>query len=177
MRRKVMASGADHLLPLTYRENEVDEAKAWVDWGKFARKVRETFGEFTHIVVAERQQRGAIHFHAGVIGFQDVRLLRSLWRSVVGDGNIDVQAKSNAKGNQWRRNKLAAYLSKYIAKNFDPESFTGRHRYRCSLGIEIKITQIFFPRNKMVNHILDLFLKVVGSVSYVWEPPDGGRFG
>jgi hypothetical protein len=32
-----MASGADHLLTMTYRENIVDEAQAWRDWSRFVR--------------------------------------------------------------------------------------------------------------------------------------------
>ena len=38
-----MASGADHLLRLTYRENVVDEAQARDDWFKFNAKSVLTF--------------------------------------------------------------------------------------------------------------------------------------
>ena len=140
-----MAVKADHLLSCTYRENEIDLHKAWDDWRKFVRKVKETIGEFRYVVVAERQKRGAIHFHAAVVGFQDVRMLRSVWRSVVVDGrNIDVQATRTDKGYQWKRHKLARYLSKYMSKEFDEDGLSGRHRYRCSQGILIpSVTSTF----------------------------------
>ena len=99
VRRKVMASGADHFLTLTYRENVEDESQAWRDWARFTREIRKELGEFKHIVVSEKQKRGAIHFYAAVIGYQDVRLIRRVWLSVVGDGNIDVQHRGGKKGN------------------------------------------------------------------------------
>ncbi len=173
VRRKVMASGADHLLTLTYRENVVDEVQAWDDWTKFGRKMREALGEFTHIVVSEKQKRGAMHFHAAVVGFQDVKLIRRIWLSIVGEGNIDVQYRGCKNGIQWKRNRLAGYLSKYISKAFDMESFTGRHRYRCSKHIEImkRILYIPYANGAEVYLIRELITKIAGvDVAYMWLP-------
>jgi hypothetical protein len=174
VRRKVMASGADHLLTLTYRENLTDEVQAWHDWSKFIRIIRKELGEFKHIVVAEKQKRGAIHFHAAVVGYQDVRLIRKVWLSIVGEGNIDVQHRGGKKGVQWKRNKLAGYLSKYISKAFDLESFTGRHRYRCSQNIEI-IKRVFYlpyASGMEASLIRELIIKVSGvEPAFWWEPP------
>jgi len=174
VRRKVMASGADHLLTLTYRENVVDEEQAWRDWSRFVRKVRDVLGEFVHIVVAEKQKRGAMHFHAGVVGFQDVGLIRSVWQSVVGEGNIDVQYRGGKNGIQWKRNRLAGYLSKYISKIFDLESFTGRHRYWCSKHIEI-IKRIFYlpyANGAEAYLIRGLITAIAGvDIAYMWQPP------
>ena len=69
--------------------------------------MREVLGEFVHIVVEERQNRGAIHFHVAVVGFQDVKLIRRIWLPIVGEGNIDVQYRGGKKGIQWKRNRLA----------------------------------------------------------------------
>jgi len=55
-----MASGADHLLTLTNRENVEDESQAWNDGSKFTRLMRATLGEFKHIIVTEKQKRGYI---------------------------------------------------------------------------------------------------------------------
>jgi len=93
-------------------------------------RVRQALGEFIHIVVSEKQKRGVMHFHVAVVGFQDVDLIRRIWRSVVGEGNIDVKYRVSKKGIQWKRNRLASYLSKYISKSFDLDSFIGRHRYQ-----------------------------------------------
>jgi hypothetical protein len=91
IRRKVMAGGLDHLLTLTYRVNITDRWRAWADFTKFIRLVHRHFPEWPYVVVYETQKRGAIHFHVAVKGFQKVELLRGLWLSLVGEGNIDVQ--------------------------------------------------------------------------------------
>jgi hypothetical protein len=72
----------------------------------------------------ERQARGAIHFHAGVCGYQDVKYLRTAWRRAAGEygGNINVAADKRrwgGEGHVWRRGKLAGYLAKYLSKAFE----------------------------------------------------------
>lgn len=70
--------------------------------------------------------------HVAVCGRQNYRLVRSIWRSVVGRGNINVR-------NPWRekklRHKLAAYMGKYIAKNAE-QGELGERRVWCSKGID-----------------------------------------
>jgi hypothetical protein len=148
----------------------VDEAQAWRDWSKFARRMRKELGEFKYIVVSEKQKRGAIHFHAAVVGFQDVRLIRKIWLSVIGDGNIDVQYRGCKKGLQWKRNRLAGYLCKYISKSFDLESFTGRHMYRCSQHIMINKRVFYLPYASGMEAILirELIIKVAGVEPVFW---------
>jgi len=119
VRRKCMAGGLDHLLTLTYRENRFDLEQSFADLKRFIRLVRESMPSFKYVAVSEYQQRGAVHFHLAVKGFQNVRLLRSLWLRVVGEnnGNIDVQAPLHKrKGSPWDLAKLAGYISKYITK-------------------------------------------------------------
>ena len=82
-------------------------------------------------------------FPSGRKGFQNVELLRGLWRSIVGEGNIDVQYKRSPAGVQWKKSGLASYLAKYIGK--DMETDLNEKRFRCSLGIEIKGQVIWVP--------------------------------
>lgn len=136
VRRKVMAAALDHLLTLTYRENMMDEERAMRDFERFARLMREKLPGWRYVAVWERQERGAIHWHLAVRGFQDVFLIRRLWRQVVGEGNIDVRAWRGGRG-AWPRQRLAGYLAKYVGKALGEEDRLGRHRFRASLGIEV----------------------------------------
>lgn len=76
-----MAGGLDHLLSLTVRENLIDDVRAYGYFEKFIRLVHTYLLGWKYVVVAERQKRGAIHFHMAVKGYQDVALLRSLWQT------------------------------------------------------------------------------------------------
>ena len=150
-----MAAGLDHLLSLTYRENIVDKERAWSHFEKFIRLVHKYIHDWQYVVTNEQQERGAYHFHLGVKGYQDVSLLRSLWRSVVGDGNIDVSYKKTAKGSQWKRNKLAQYLAKYIDKDMDTE--LNEKRFRASPGIVIPKLTMLIPHTSM--HVITSFIR------------------
>jgi hypothetical protein len=83
---------------------------------------------FEYIAVFERQKRGAWHAHIAVKRVlshylsrgklvRSYDLLRSMWRGVVGadNGNVDVSRNRRV---QRSAAKLAAYLSKYIGKEF-----------------------------------------------------------
>jgi hypothetical protein len=89
-----------------------------------------------YVAVLERQQRGALHPHLAVKGFQDVRLLRRCWYKIVGNGQGQVNVRGPRAGSS--PVKLARYISKYISKDFDnmPRDFE-EHRYFCSLGLHV----------------------------------------
>jgi hypothetical protein len=135
VRRKLLTIGADHLLTMTYRKVVTEIERAEKDFRQFLKLVRERYPVFPYVAVWERQQRGAIHWHLGVVGFQDVRFLRRCWLAVVGagKGNIDVQGP---RGRRWSCASLARYLAKYIVKGQEGRR-RGQHRYRCSVGIMI----------------------------------------
>ena len=135
VRRRLLTIGADHLLTLTYRDNVTEVAKAEEDLRQFLKLVRERYPEYPYVAVWERQKRGAIHWHLGVPGFQDVRFLRKCWRKVVGhdNGNIDV---TPPRGKRSVYASLASYIAKYILKGQE-ERRRGQHRYRCSVGIVV----------------------------------------
>jgi hypothetical protein len=169
VRRKVMSARLDHLLTLTYRDNVVDLARAWEDWRRFVRSVRDSFpGGWTYVVVAERQARGAVHFHAAVRGFQKVRLLRSLWLRVVGEGNIDVRAPG--RGAAWKGHRLARYLAKYVGKTMSSRSALGEHRFRASLGLCVTEERRVFESEEAA---LWWLAAEGGCVSFIWRDLSG----
>ena len=143
VRRKCMAGDLSYLLTLTYREI-VDLVRAWADFEAFVRLLHRYKGDWPYVVVVEYQERGAPHFHLAVRGFQDVELIRSCWRQVVGEGNIDVKAPPARSGGQWKRASLARYLTKYVTKDITAHEF-GKHRYRASLGITVPTERKFYP--------------------------------
>lgn len=128
---RLKAIKADRMITLTYRENMTDRSRLAKDWKEFVRRIRRVMG-FEYVATHEPQRRGAWHMHVAVCGRQNYRLVRSVWRSVVGEGNVDVR-------NPWRqkklRHRLAAYMSKYIAKNAE-QGELGERRLWCSKGIE-----------------------------------------
>jgi hypothetical protein len=131
LRRKILSSGADHLLTLTYRDNVVDLKRANSDLTVFLRWVKRRTGPYPYVAVAERQQRGAWHWHLAVCGWQDIPLLRSTWREVVGEGNIDVQAPRSSPA-EHPRLAIVKYLAKYLGKTFGEEGDLNARRFRSS---------------------------------------------
>lgn len=144
----VKAIGADHLLTLTYRTrdgvpmNDIDRLKA--DWDRFRRLVKrglpacgkwgahKGIDDWRFVAVREKQDNGAYHLHVAVVGRQDINFIRRCWFVAIGGnqddsgdqtrGNIDVRGPSKrwgAKTAEWRCDKLAGYMTKYLHKTFD----------------------------------------------------------
>lgn len=128
VRRIVQANRLDHLLTCTFRENLEEEPAAWRVWLRFVHLVREELPGWSCVVLAERQERGAIHFHAGVRGWQKVKVLRRCWLEASGryGGNVDV--KSPRRG--WEPWRLGQYLAKYLGKDVDQDRKLNRRRFR-----------------------------------------------
>lgn len=142
IRRMIMARRLDYLLTLTYRENVICRRRAVRDLSTFMDRVRKEKPGFSWVAVSERQKRGAWHWHIAVSGFQDVRLLRSIWKGVVGEGNIDVRGPKSGGRLRWGRLRLAYYLAKYIYK-CSQETREGDHRYfRSRDGEESDVVKI-----------------------------------
>jgi hypothetical protein len=173
MRKLILTTKADHLLTLTYRDNVTDFAQSAKDFSSFIRKVKFLLPDFIYIAVAEQQKRGAWHWHLAVRGRQDVNLLRLAWRSVVGDGNIDVNAPRSAqKGRQFA---LIQYLGKYLGKGFaDGEHKLNARRFRASQGIKIPHLSIELPNNdrNVLGFAIETLRHKVGSVGHVWTSDD-----
>ena len=175
VRRKCMAGGLDHLLTLTYRANIIDKQTAWRNFEKFVRLIHSYIPDWKYLVIAEKQKRGSIHFHLAVKGFQDVSLLRSLWRCIVEDGNIDIQYVKSGKGLQWKRFKLAQYLAKYIGKEMETE--LNEKRFRSSPGITIPKRIVFLPSAISAREYALFQVEALGGkVGFVWSPEESNGF-
>ncbi|MDH5669274.1 MAG: hypothetical protein OEY86_14815 [Nitrospira sp.] len=127
IRRDILTIQADRMLTLTYRENMTDRKQTIADLAAFQRKVRKVIPNWASVAVLEYQKRGAAHWHLAIAGFVDVKVLRRLWREVVGEGNIDISFKRQGQGNHY--SKLASYMGKYLSKGLDEGRQEGEHRY------------------------------------------------
>lgn len=142
VRHKLLTMQADRLLTLTYRENMTDVDQGWKDLHAFSRKMKHVFGDrWQYVCVPELQKRGAVHFHLAIKGFYPVNLVRKLWRTVIGEGNIDITdpgkyqlQHTSRKNAAWNPKKIANYLSKYITKN---ETVAFNRRRYSSTKIEL----------------------------------------
>lgn len=174
IRQRILAAKADHLLTLTYRENMTDYDRACGDLTRFVRLVKAKIPEWVYIAVPEKQKRGAWHWHMAVRGRQNVDFLRGLWRSVIGEGNIDVQPpRGHGKDRQLG---LVKYLGKYLAKGFEEghRELNGR-RFRSSLGIEIPMQYLTLPndcRHDAAGYALRQLELATGTVGFVWIADD-----
>lgn len=170
LRQLILASGCDHLLTLTYRENMEDFGRASADLKGFVRKVRKSIPGWVYVAVPEKQKRGAWHWHLAVIGRQNVGMLREHWHSVIGEGNIDVQPPK--RGSKNRRLAIVSYLSKYLGKGFtEDHRELNRRRFRASHGIKVPLTQIRVPpdqRERASAYLLEQLHQHAGSVGHVW---------
>jgi hypothetical protein len=144
VRRLCKMMGADTLLTLTYRANmqDLDTAKAHLK--AFNRRMEAIHPDFRFVAAFEKQERGAWHIHIATAGLpqsftvttatgQKVKLksfnmIRALWRRTTGDlgGNIDV-SRRKARSRDTAA-KIAAYLSKYVTKDFATVA-AGKNRY------------------------------------------------
>jgi hypothetical protein len=158
VRFAVKAIQADHLLTLTYRTvndvpmDDLDRLKA--DWKRFCRLVKQGLpaserfkahaglDTWKFVAIREKQDNGAYHLHCAVVGRQDITFIRRCWFVAIGGhqddqgadtlGNIDVRGPSKrwgAKTLEWKQDKLAGYMTKYLHKTFDDLEEKGSKRY------------------------------------------------
>lgn len=136
---------ADHMLTLTYRENMQDIDRLKIDFDHFRRLVQARYPDWKYVAIREKQERGAYHLHIALKGFQNINFLRTCWHTVLGClgktgqhalGNIDVtrpKGQSKSTYYQWRQDRLAAYMTKYLHKEFDTLEHHSK-RYWASRG-------------------------------------------
>jgi len=137
LRWAVKQQGLDRMLTLTTRENIEDRDQFLAHLATFYRLIRSTSGAmFPYVCVLEKQERGAYHAHLAIKGFQNVVLLRRLWRKALHPQRLHL-AGENSLGNvdikyrhQLPRRKLIGYLCKYIAKDFGDPGISLDHRKR-----------------------------------------------
>ena len=135
VRRLCKAMGASTLLTLTYRFNEVNLDQVKLDLKEFNRRMLRVLPGFRFVAAFEQQKRGAWHVHLATAGIpasfkkrnlnglevkiKSFDLIRAIWRSVTKErqGNIDVARRKRHSLSSPAA--IAAYISKYIAKNFE----------------------------------------------------------
>lgn len=131
VRHKCKMLKAKYLLTLTTREIITDVDRMQRYFQEFVRRLR-LVGNFEYVATHELQKRGALHLHIAVANRQDYKLLWSIWHRIVGEGQGRVHVTSGNK--KASVNRIAAYISKYIAKSFlDGE--LNKRRYWSSKGI------------------------------------------
>lgn len=166
VRRRCLVAGLDHLLTLTYRENMGDRSRGIADLYAFVKRVQEKIPGWKWIAVMEYQERGAVHWHLAVQGWQNVELLRSEWRSVVGEGNIDVKSPKRRSGKyQYSKLQLAYYLTKYMTKESEKRELNQK-RYHSAEGIEDPVVYRIWVEHPA--RIMDYLREVMGKVGSVW---------
>lgn len=164
---------ADRLFTLTYRENQTDREQARADFTRFLRLVRSGWRgqvgvpNWQYVAVLEKQQRGAYHIHCAVKGFQRIKYLRQCWHKALGcdpdvsgentPGNVDVTNPDKSRwghtGRQWKVNKLAGYLTKYLSKTFDETATEKRRYWHCRDLIQPPKQRFWVTGNNMAEAI------------------------
>ncbi|WP_454763087.1 rolling circle replication-associated protein [Cupriavidus campinensis] len=188
VRLKLKAIRADHMITLNYRENMQDMERAARDLKKFVRRMSmltsNAIRGFKYVLVIEYQERGAIHFHIGVHGWQSVDIVRAIWYEIVGraQGQIDVRGpKSRGDKRVKGVHQLAQYLCKYITKDAEGSELN-KKRYWCSKGIDVPERETVCVRfcDSVEGPLQETFEWICETANLqgmkVWLPPGGGRF-
>jgi hypothetical protein len=128
-RRSIKVQGFDTLLTLTYRALQGDLDTCKRHFNLLCKRLRWLIPGFRYVAAFERQARGAWHVHIAThrlpahfvrlgVKVKSWNVIRAVWREVIGgDGNIDVSRRSRMARKSPA--KLAAYLSKYLLKDWD----------------------------------------------------------
>lgn len=176
------AMEADRLFTLTYRKNQLDREQTRADFEKFRRLVRSGWKgtpgvkDWKFVAVLEKQERGAFHIHCAVKGWQRINFLRECWHRALGckclatgentPGNVDVTDPDKARwghtGRQWKVNKLAGYLTKYLGKTFD-EMAAGKMRYWHNRSVVQPVKQRFWVSG---SNIVEAIHSTIGLLDF-----------
>lgn len=181
--RKVLHGGLDHLLSLDFKDNVTELRPALRALRLFCDRVQAEIPGWKYLATRERQKRGAWHFHLAVQGRQDVKLLRAIWWSIVGDrgGNIDV-SESRARKLKNRRVYVAKYISKYIGKDLEDWQLNKKMYYH-SKNVEDppveEVAIVLSGELSVWDWIEDLLQSRYGGleIAYKWSEPFGENFG
>ena len=121
VRRCAMSADLRHMLTLTTRQNITVYRDSRHQAELLLRRLRRSEPGLRYVGAPEEQERGAWHWHILVDRYLDADAVRSMWRGVCGDGNIDLQFfREPLQG--------ALYAAKYVRKSF------GENRLRIGTG-------------------------------------------
>lgn len=149
LRWLVKSCAADHMMTLSYRENMQDLSRLKRDWQAFVRLIHARYPSWQFVAVRETQDRGALHLHVAVVGRQNIKYLRRCWYIALGASpeatGIDTPGAVNMRGPskrwggigyEWKADKLAGYMGKYLHKCFDQTEHHSK-RYWQSKDIQL----------------------------------------
>lgn len=149
-------AGLNELLTITYRENQKDRDLCKKHFKEWVRRMKAALGgKFVYVASFEAQDRGAMHVHVathklpehGTRKGQKIKAWKlgtEIWRSIVGDDNGLCFVGGKTRHGGHRRNlslaKLAAYVSKYIMKDYALAP-KGSNRFSRSDGLDVPKSQ------------------------------------
>ncbi len=153
-RRIIKAECFSELLTITYRENQQDRQLAKAHFKEWVRRMKANLGgDFRYCASFEKQDRGAMHMHVAChklpkhakhkgLKIEGWKLGTAVWRSIVGadNGLVFVGGKKGSfkSGKALKRSpaKMAAYVSKYIMKDY-ADCPDEANRYSRSNGLQL----------------------------------------
>lgn len=173
LRRYCVANSLDHLWTLTYRPEDLpdDEDGVWRDIERFRRRVRARLGDFPLAAVIERgTENDRLHVHVLVKGRQEHSVMAECW----GRGFVQFEKppRRTGKGKRARLRASAAYLTKYVGKEFD-DGRPNRKRYSTTRGFQPVARTTYGGRRALFDVIRD----TVGSekVAFFWQSDEEWR--
>lgn len=180
-RRIIKAEQFDELLTLTYRDNQQDRTLCKKHFKEWVRRMKTHLGgTFRYCASFERQDRGAMHVHLAVhklpqhavhkgVKIKGWELGTAVWHTVVGKDNglCFVGAKKRWSGEKRMplgRARMAAYVSKYIMKDY-ADAEASSNRYSRSNGLPVVKPQVHvFSRATLAEVISLIFTMGEGDV-------------
>lgn len=170
-RRVIIAEGFTELLTLTYRENMGDRDACKRHFKLWVQRMKRALGDFRYCASFERQKRGAMHVHVAChrlpahVQFKGAKIKAwklgtECWRGVVGAGNglCFVGGKSRTGAPRAARMslaKMAAYVSKYITKDY-AECPEEKNRYSRSNGAPVPKSEVMRFTNCTLRELIEL---------------------
>lgn len=186
--------GANSLGTLTYRDNVTDRALVLKHWKAWVRRVRVVLPHFDYVAVLEPQERGSLHVHIAMRKLPSKVLygepgrprqlvkswdvMRAIWRRVIGGsgGNFDESSKLG-RGRFARVMKIAAYIGKYVAKDF-AHGLLNSKRYFASERPQPVVERVRYAESSLGELVALLYASIPGDQVDVatWVQPKRGFF-
>jgi hypothetical protein len=169
-RRVIKAEGFDEMLTLTYRHNQEDRELCKKHFSIWSKRMKRALGNFRYCASFEKQKRGAMHVHIAThklpehANYKGVKvkawqLGTKIWRDIVGADNGMCFVGGKTKNGGHRRNmslgKMAAYVSKYILKDYE-ESPEEKNRYSRSNGTVVPKSKVMYFHGQTMIDIIGL---------------------
>lgn len=169
-RRVIKAEGFNELLTLTYRDNQTDRALCKKHFNIWFKRMKRALGSFRFCASFEMQKRGAMHVHIAThklpehakhkgVKIQAWKLGTAIWRDIVGANNglcfVGGVTKFGGKRRTLSLGKMAAYVSKYIMKDYE-DSPEESNRYSRSNGTVLPKPRVMYFQNMSHAEIVAL---------------------